>query len=190
MCHGLQQTAGGPRLRTELRELTDTEDTETARKHTDQTTNGFAVSRFIKAVDPCHPCQSVPEVLDLRETTVAVPRIFHAFRAPRIFTFAEVHPISHDEAPLTAPLVPADLKFLLSANLGALTTIGYLVLIGIGMLHEVILFRLFGVNVLEWMGPTDFLLVPMRDPIVLLVALAPIPAAWMYWHFCGAPSRR
>jgi hypothetical protein len=61
----------------------------------------------------------------------------------------------------------------------ALTAL-YLVLIGIGMMYEWWLFRRFGVNVLYYAEAADFLLVPFREPLVMLVSLAPIPLFLLY----------
>jgi len=59
-------------------------------------------------------------------------------------------------------------------HLGTGLTVGYLVLIAIGMLHTFVRFRRFGINILDFAEPSDFLLAPVRDPLVILATIIPV----------------
>lgn len=64
---------------------------------------------------------------------------------------------------------------LLREHFGLALTVLYLALIAIGMMYEWWLFRRFRIDILLYAQPADFLLVPFREPLVVLIALAPIP---------------
>lgn len=42
------------------------------------------------------------------------------------------------------------------------------------MLHTFVRFQRFGINILEFAEPSDFLLAPVRDPLVILATIIPI----------------
>lgn len=56
----------------------------------------------------------------------------------------------------------------------------YLLLIAIGMMYELWLFARFNVNILYYAEAADFLLVPFREPLVVLVCIAPVPLFALY----------
>jgi hypothetical protein len=56
----------------------------------------------------------------------------------------------------------------------------YLLLIAIGMMYEWWLFFRFNVNVLYYAEAADFLLVPFREPLVVLVCIGPVPLYMLY----------
>jgi hypothetical protein len=68
----------------------------------------------------------------------------------------------------------------IEAHSGLALSALYLLLIGIGMMYEVWLFLHFSVNILYYAEAADFLLVPFREPLVVLVCVAPIPLFWLY----------
>lgn len=68
----------------------------------------------------------------------------------------------------------------MSEHSGFALTVLYLLLIAIGLMYEWWLFRHFNVNILYYAEPADFLLVPFREPLVVLVSLAPIPLFALY----------
>jgi len=76
-----------------------------------------------------------------------------------------------------APPPPPErsLREVAEAHSGFALTGLYLLLIGIGMMYEWWLFFRLGVNILYYAQAADFLLVPFREPLVILVSLAPIP---------------
>ena len=76
-----------------------------------------------------------------------------------------------------APAPPAErlLREVAEEHSGFALTGLYLLLIGIGMMYEWWLFFRFGVNILYYAQAADFLLVPFREPLVIVVSLAPIP---------------
>ena len=63
---------------------------------------------------------------------------------------------------------------------GLLITASYLLLIVVGLIYEVWLFFRFRLNILYYAEATDFLLVPFREPLVMLVTIAPIPLYVLY----------
>lgn len=81
------------------------------------------------------------------------------------------------EAPLPAE---RPIAALLREHSGLALTVLYLALIAIGMMYEWWLFRRFRIDILLYAQPADFLLVPFREPLVVLIALAPIPIYRVY----------
>lgn len=75
-------------------------------------------------------------------------------------------------------------------HLGTALTVGYLVLVAIGMFHSVLGYRHFGVNILDYAEASDFLLAPFRDPMVLVVTVLPAVLAWGYLAAGERWSRR
>src|SRR5688572_27968666 len=65
-------------------------------------------------------------------------------------------------------------------HLGTALTVGYLLLIAIGMFHSLIRYFRFGINIFEFAQPSDFLLATFRDPLVILATVAPILLSWAY----------
>ena len=65
-------------------------------------------------------------------------------------------------------------------HLGTGLTIGYLSLIVIGMFHNFVRYFRFGVNILEFAEPSDFLLAPLGDPLVMVATVVPIVV--IYWY--------
>jgi hypothetical protein len=68
----------------------------------------------------------------------------------------------------------------IEAHSGLALSALYLLLIAIGMMYEWWLFLRFNVNILYYAEAADFLLVPFREPLVVLVCVAPIPLFWLY----------
>lgn len=54
-------------------------------------------------------------------------------------------------------------------------TLAYVALTAAGMLYEFNLFRRFGLNILDYADPSDFVLASLRDPVVVLLCLVPVP---------------
>ena len=67
----------------------------------------------------------------------------------------------------------------------ALTAL-YLLLIAIGMMYEWWLFRRFNIDILLYAQAQDFLLVPFREPLVVIIALLPFP---LYMAYIGGARR-
>lgn len=89
----------------------------------------------------------------------------------------------------TEPDVPRP-AFRWVEHLGTGLTIGYLTLIAVGMFHSVLGYRRFGINILEYTEPGDFLLAPFQDPMVLLVTVLPLALAWGYMTVVERVSER
>lgn len=43
------------------------------------------------------------------------------------------------------------------------------------MFHRALVFLMFRINVFDYAEPSDFLLAALRDPLIILVCIAPIP---------------
>jgi len=65
-------------------------------------------------------------------------------------------------------------------HLGTGLTVGYLALIVIGIFHTAVLLSRFGINVLDFAEAGDFLLAPLRDPLVIVATLVPIGVVYLY----------
>ena len=86
---------------------------------------------------------------------------------------------SAPEAPPPPPATRVAADFFREHS-GFVLTAGYLALIAIGMMYEFWLFWRFRISILYYAEAADFLLVPFREPLVILVALAPIPIFRLY----------
>ena len=62
---------------------------------------------------------------------------------------------------------------------GLVLTVGYLVLTALGLGYQLAYFHQFRVNILDYAEVSDFLLAAVREPAVLLLALAPLPLLWL-----------
>ncbi len=60
-------------------------------------------------------------------------------------------------------------------HLGAVLSLGYVALTLIGMLYSWAFYYELGVNILTFAEASDFLLAPVRDPLVIALATAPVP---------------
>ncbi len=80
---------------------------------------------------------------------------------------------------MTEPATPSRYQ-LLADHLGTGLTLGYLLLVAIGMFHSVLGYGHFGINILDYAEASDFLLAPFRDPMVLLVTV--LPAVLARWY--------
>ncbi|MEO7714550.1 MAG: hypothetical protein ABIV10_16675 [Gemmatimonadaceae bacterium] len=67
-------------------------------------------------------------------------------------------------------------------HLGLAITMAYLALAGLGMLHRALVFLRFRINVLDYAEPSDFLMAALRDPLIVLVCIAPIPVLALYYR--------
>jgi hypothetical protein len=66
---------------------------------------------------------------------------------------------------------------------GLVLTTGYLVLTALGLGYQFAYFHEFRVNILDYAEVSDFLLAALREPAVLLLALAPLPLLWLFGVF-------
>lgn len=73
------------------------------------------------------------------------------------------------------------LRLLTAEHTGAWVTAGYVVLSLLGLLHEVMVLRRFGINFVEYAQLADFLLAAIRDPFVVLASV--IPGAVVYYFY-------
>ena len=75
-------------------------------------------------------------------------------------------------------------------NVGLLLTLGYLFLTALGMFHRALVFLMFRINVFDYAEPSDFLLAALRDPLIILVCIAPIPLLALYFKGAASLQRR
>ncbi|MEO7457998.1 MAG: hypothetical protein ABIY52_17205 [Gemmatimonadaceae bacterium] len=96
-----------------------------------------------------------------------------------------------DAPPPPAPPAPPAWRALLrTEHLGLALTLGYLFLTALGMLHRALVFLLFRINVFDYAEPADFLLAALRDPLIILVCIAPIPVVWGYFRISYGMQKR
>lgn len=69
-------------------------------------------------------------------------------------------------------------------HIGPALTLGYLALIVIGMFHNYVRYRRFGINILDFAEPSDFLLAPLGDPLVMVATVVPIVV--IHWYLKGS----
>jgi hypothetical protein len=82
------------------------------------------------------------------------------------------------------------LSSLLREHVGLLFTTVYILLITVGIIYEMWLFHRFRLNILYYADASDFLLVPFREPLVILVSVAPIPLFALYMSGVRMLGRR
>lgn len=71
--------------------------------------------------------------------------------------------------------------WLRTENLGLGLTLGYLFLTALGMFHRALVFLLFRINILDYAEPSDFLLAALRDPLIIIACVVPIPLVALYF---------
>jgi hypothetical protein len=77
-----------------------------------------------------------------------------------------------------------------SENVGLLLTLGYLFLTTLGVFHRALAFLVFRINVFDYAEPSDFLLAALRDPLIILVCIAPLPLLALYYKGAAWLQRR
>ncbi|MDQ2664534.1 MAG: hypothetical protein M3Z05_00820 [Gemmatimonadota bacterium] len=75
-------------------------------------------------------------------------------------------------------------------NIGLMLTLGYLFLTALGMFHRALVFLMFRINVFDYAEPSDFLLAALRDPLIVLVCVAPIPLLSIYYRLARGLQTR
>jgi hypothetical protein len=73
-------------------------------------------------------------------------------------------------------------RWLDTEHLGLALTLAYLFLSVVGVLHRALVFLYFRINIFDYAEPSDFLLAALRDPLVVLAAIAPIPLTSIYYR--------
>lgn len=73
--------------------------------------------------------------------------------------------------------------WLRTENLGLGLTLGYLFLTALGMFHRALVFLMFRINVFDYAQPSDFLLAALRDPLIIIASVAPIPIVALYFKW-------
>jgi hypothetical protein len=73
-------------------------------------------------------------------------------------------------------------RWLDTEHLGLALTLAYLFLSVVGVLHRTLAFLFFRINIFDYAELSDFLLSALRDPLVVLAAIAPIPLTSIYYR--------
>ncbi|MEP6731487.1 MAG: hypothetical protein ABJE10_12645 [bacterium] len=81
------------------------------------------------------------------------------------------------------PLVESRWRhWLRTENLGLGLTLGYLFLTSLGMFHRALVFLMFRINIFDYAEPSDFILAALRDPLIIIVCIAPLPIVSLYFR--------
>ena len=73
-------------------------------------------------------------------------------------------------------------RWLETEHLALAITLAYLFLAAVGMLHRGFVLLYFRINLLDDAEPSDLLLAALRDPLIVLVCIAPIPLVALYFR--------
>jgi hypothetical protein len=63
---------------------------------------------------------------------------------------------------------------------GLFLTIGYAFLTIVGLVYSYIFYKLFGINVLEYSETSDFIAAAVREPVAVLLCVAPGVVLWLF----------
>jgi hypothetical protein len=77
------------------------------------------------------------------------------------------------------------LRLLMAEHTGAWITAGYVVLSLLGLLHQAMVLRRFGINFVEYAQLADFLLAAIRDPFVVLASAIPGALVYSFYVWFG-----
>lgn len=97
---------------------------------------------------------------------------------------------SDRSSPPPAPSPGSEWAGLVREHPGLLLTAGYLVLTVVGLGYELWFFQAFQINILEYVETSDFLLGALRTPLVIVLALLPVPMFWYSIRFNEWMRRR
>lgn len=78
----------------------------------------------------------------------------------------------------------------LRADTGLALTLGYVMLTLVGMAYLARFYAAFQINIFDYADAGDFLLAGLRDPLVMVFTLGPVPGAWLYMRLVGWFDRR
>jgi hypothetical protein len=95
---------------------------------------------------------------------------------------ADVAPRPEDDPGPPALLPRHWRRWLETEHLALGLTLAYLFLATIGMLHRGLVLLFFRINLLDYAEPSDLLLSALRDPLIVLVSIAPIPLVALYFR--------
>ena len=73
-------------------------------------------------------------------------------------------------------------RWLETEHLALSLTLGYVFLAVLGMLHRGFVFLFFRINLFDYAEPSDLLLGALRDPLIVLVCIAPLPLVALYFR--------
>jgi hypothetical protein len=73
---------------------------------------------------------------------------------------------------------------------GTTFTLIYVALILVGMAHLWLRLQYFDLNALDYADLSDFLIAPAREPVIVLLTIAPAVASWLYFRVTRRFSQR
>jgi hypothetical protein len=93
---------------------------------------------------------------------------------------------------LAPPVLPTRhwRRWLETEHLALSLTLSYVFLAAVGMLHRGFVFLFFRINLLDYAEPSDFLLSALRDPLIVLVCIVPLPLVALYYRGASWLRRR
>jgi hypothetical protein len=91
-------------------------------------------------------------------------------------------PPPDDDLGPPALLSPHWRRWLETQHLALAISLAYLFLAAVGMLHRGFVFLHFRINLFDYVEPSDLLLSALRDPLIVLVCIAPIPLVSLYFR--------
>jgi hypothetical protein len=101
---------------------------------------------------------------------------------PSVASLKNGGPATADDAAPPALFSRRWRRWLETEHLGLAITLAYLFLAAVGMLHRGFVLLYFRINLLDYAEPSDLLLAALRDPLVVLVCIAPIPLVALYFR--------
>ena len=81
---------------------------------------------------------------------------------------------------MTSTSPPSEPRRHWTEHVGTGLTLGYLLLIAIGMFHTWVRYYRFRINIVSFAEPSDFLLAPFQDPLVMVATVVPVLV--MSWY--------
>lgn len=93
-------------------------------------------------------------------------------------------PVEIDDEPQTVNSFEAEVRDsiltrLLVRHAGLIVTLGYAFLAVVGMVFNFFYFAAFGINVLEYSEPSDFIVAAVQSPVVILLCILPAFVIWL-----------
>jgi hypothetical protein len=73
-------------------------------------------------------------------------------------------------------------RWLETEHLALALTLAYLFLAIVGMVHRSFVLLAFRINLFDYAEPADLLLSALRDPLIVLVSIAPVPLVALYFR--------
>jgi hypothetical protein len=100
-----------------------------------------------------------------------------------VLTLPDAAPAAEDDlAPPALFLSRHWARWLETEHLALALTLAYLFLAIVGMVHRGFVLLAFRINLFDYAEPADLLLSALRDPLIVLVTIAPVPLVALYFR--------